>query len=142
MSRFTATPFHRLRDEMDRMLTRMLPEVDPRFARGPNFPALNAWEEADAVYVEAEVPGVTLDDLEITVKGDELTISGERKLSAVEQATYHRRERVAGKFERFLQLPYDVAADKVEAKLKDGVLTIVLPKSEAAKSRKVEVKQV
>lgn len=104
------------------------------------FPALNAWEDADAVYVEAEVPGLKLENLELTVHDGELSIRGERKSDHPEGATLLRHERAAGPFGRTVRLPDAVDASKVEAALKDGVLTITLPKAAELKPRKIEVK--
>jgi HSP20 family protein len=72
--------------------------------------------------------------------GDELTIKGHRKPMAGEKLTYHRQERGTGEFTRLLTLPVEIDADTVEAVLQDGVLTITLPKEEAAKPRQIEVK--
>lgn len=63
---------------------------------GRTFPALNAWEEQDDAYVEAEVPGLVIENLDIQVKKDELTIAGERKVASDEGTKYHRRERGTG----------------------------------------------
>jgi HSP20 family protein len=107
-------------------------------ARGV-FPALNVWEADEGLWVEAELPGVREEDLEIAVLGDQLTIRGERKSNMTEGAAQHRRERGVGTFRRVVQLPVAVDADRIEASLSAGVLTIHLPKAEAAKPRKIEV---
>ena len=106
----------------------------------PAFPAVNAWEDADNVYVEAELPGLKLDDIELFVVGDELTVKGERRHVDEEDVSYHRKERGTGCFSRVFRLPVGVDADKVEAALRDGVLTVTMPKAAEAKPRKVEVK--
>jgi len=107
----------------------------------PAFPALNVWEEGDSLVVEAELPGMKPADIEILVTGgDQLTLKGERKPLTVEKSTLHRQERGYGKFERTLQLPYMVDAEKVEARFENGVLRIQLSKHEAARARKIEVK--
>lgn len=135
-------PLNRLREEMERLFSGHatgfplnLGNVDASV-----FPALNVWEENEVFHVEAEVPGLNLEDLDISVKDDELTIKGERKASREEGAAYHRRERSFGQFERTHKLPASVDATKVEARLKDGVLRITLPKAEAAKARKISVR--
>lgn len=107
----------------------------------PAYPALNIWEDNDNVYAEAELPGLNLEDLEIVVTGaDELTIKGERRAAEVPNAIWHRQERGFGKFTRVVQLPVPVDADKVEARLEHGVLTITMPKTEAARARRIVVK--
>ena len=86
-----------------------------------------------------EVPGLKTDQLDLSVVGDQLSIRVERPDAAQDGMTYHRRERPVGSFTRVLQLPVEVEADKVQADLNDGVLTIRLPKAEAAKPRKIQV---
>ncbi|HDZ23565.1 MAG TPA: Hsp20/alpha crystallin family protein, partial [Desulfobacteraceae bacterium] len=78
---------------------------------------------------------------DISVTGDTLTITGERKLPGEdEKARYHRREREAGKFSRIVTLPAQIDTAKVEARCADGVLTITLPKAEEAKPKQIAVK--
>lgn len=108
--------------------------------RGRAFPALNIWEEGDRLLTEAELPGMGMDDIELFVVGNELTIKGQRQPMAEEAANFHRRERVVGEFSRTVTLPVEIDADKVEASLKNGVLTITLPKAEAARPRKISVR--
>lgn len=129
---------NQLHTEMNRLFGR---QGDPRFFTGPAFPALNVWEENDALQVEAELPGLRLEELEIFVTGqNQLTIKGERQPHGPEQARAHRQERGYGSFVRTLTLPFPVDDTKVEARLENGVLTLHLPKHEAAKPRKIAVK--
>lgn len=105
------------------------------------FPLMNITEDKDNFFVRAELPGLTAEDLDISVTGDTLTIAGERKLPAEdEKAKYHRREREAGRFNRIITLPAQVDTGKVKAHSKDGLLTVVLPKAEAAKPKQITVK--
>jgi HSP20 family protein len=105
------------------------------------FPLMNLTEDRDHYYLRAELPGIKAEDLDIMATGDSLTISGERKISEEdEKATFHRREREAGRFSRVIQLPGDIDTGKVEASCADGILTIVLPKAEASKPKQVRVK--
>ena len=137
-------PVVRFRNEMDRLMDNFLENAPSEFPFGVwgrrTFPALNVWEEGDKLLAEAEVPGLKMDDLEVTVQGDELTIKGERQAGEEEDVTYHRRERGLGRFSRVIRLPVEVNADKVQATLREGVLTITLPKAEAVLPRKIEVK--
>jgi len=110
-------------------------ELEPAFT-----PALNVVEDGDSVVIEAEVPGLKSGDVEVSFESGELTLKGEKKFEAKENAPVHRRERVYGAFTRTLTLPWEIAADKITAEMKDGVLTVVLPKAEVAKPRKVAVK--
>lgn len=137
-------PMHRLRDEMEQIVDHFLPAagwLDPLGATVHGvFPAVNVWEEGDVFLAEAEVPGMPMEDLDVQVVGNELTIRGERRPAAAEQATLHRCERPTGKFERTMLLPTDIDAEKVEARLSAGILSIKLPKAASAKARRVEVK--
>jgi HSP20 family protein len=104
------------------------------------FPSMNAWEDANNLYIEAELPGFRIEDLEITLTGSELTISGTRNVANPEGATFYRRERPSGSFSRTVRIGTDVDGSKVNAALVNGVLTITLPKAEAVKPRKIDVK--
>lgn len=131
------SPFRQFRSEMDRVLSDV-------WAMGSNlatraFPALNVWETDGEMWAEAELPGVKQEDLDIDVVGNELTIRGQRTAPTDEKMTFHRQERTTGSFRRTVRLPVEVDADNVSATLRDGVLTIRLPKSERAKPRKVQV---
>src|SRR5262245_38608838 len=91
--------FNRLRDEMDKMFGQIFGDTPLFQSLGPTAcPALNIREDAEAFHVEAELPGLTMSELEILVLGRELTIKGRRAAAAVEGATYHRQERGTGEF--------------------------------------------
>jgi len=105
------------------------------------FPLMNVTEDKDNYYVRAELPGLKADELDISVTGDNLSIAGERKIPVEdEKAQYHRREREAGRFSRVFGLPAQIDAGKAEARCADGVLTVTLPKAEAAKPKQITVK--
>jgi len=105
------------------------------------FPALDAWEDEPHFYVEAELRGLALDDLEIYVSDENvLTIKGLRKAPEGQRGTWHRRERPCGAFERTFALPGPVDAEHVEATLKQGILAIKLPKAERIRPRKIAAK--
>jgi HSP20 family protein len=92
------------------------------------------FEEGDHLVIKAELPGMKKEDLNIDLKDDVITISGEKKSEEkTERKDFHRVERTFGSFTRRLRLPVEIKADKVEASFKDGVLEIKMPKSEAAK---------
>jgi HSP20 family protein len=130
----------RMRREMDRLFEDLTEGVY-REPRAGVFPLLNVTEGSENYYVRAELPGIKADDLDISVTGSSLSIGGERKIPTEdEKVDYHRREREAGKFSRVISLPAQVDTGKVEASCVDGILTIVLPKSEAAKPKQITVK--
>jgi HSP20 family protein len=105
------------------------------------FPLLNVRDARESFVVTAEIPGMKTDDLEIKIEGDTLTLKGERKPEDVGvNASYHRRERATGVFQRSMTLPGKVDADKVNATYKNGVLTVTLAKEKAAVPRQITVK--
>ncbi|MDA1044127.1 MAG: Hsp20/alpha crystallin family protein [Verrucomicrobia bacterium] len=105
------------------------------------FPALNVWGNADSVVVTAELPGLDVADLDLSVVNNQLTIKGERKGEPTAQDTVcHRNERETGKFVRTVRLPFAVENDKVSAKYENGVLTVTMPRHEATKPKRIEIK--
>jgi HSP20 family protein len=128
----------RLRREMNRLFADL--PTQGSWGVAQSFPAMNVWTDENSTIVTAELPGVLLDDIQISVEEDLLTLRGERKPDREEGATYHRRERRHGSFLRTFQLPFRVDAGKVEATLKSGVLNIVLPRAEADKPKQITVR--
>lgn len=125
---------------MDRLFRNML-GVERYPWRVGVYPLVNISEDADHVYVRAELPGVRPEDLDITLKDQNLVIRGERKIPTEEKdVNYHRRERESGFFRRVLRLPGQVDPNKVEAACQDGILTITLTKPEQIKPRQIKVK--
>jgi HSP20 family protein len=105
------------------------------------MPAVDIKESDEALTLYAEIPGLSKDDVSITLEKNVLTISGERKFEKdVEKENFHRIERAYGSFSRSFSLPANVQTDKVDASFGDGVLTVILPKSEGAKPRQIEIK--
>lgn len=104
------------------------------------YPAVNITEDSDTYYVSAELPGVQSSDLDLNVTANQVTISGERKISQeAADARYHRREREAGKFSRAITLPGDIDAENTKAKLASGMLIITVPKAERAKPKQISI---
>jgi len=131
-------PFGELRREIGRLLEGF-ESRRPAFGGAGRFPAVNVWEDGEALYAEAELAGVNQEDLEILVVGNELTIKGRRAPREGQNLTYHRQERGFGEFSRAISLPVEIDADKVGATLHKGVLTLRLPKAAAARPRKITV---
>ena len=103
-------------------------------------PAVDIKEDVDRFTVTADLPGVNPEEIEITMDKGALTIKGERKHESKENKNgYHRVERSYGSFVRRFTFPDNVDVEKIEASGKEGVLTIVIPKSEKAKPRKISV---
>jgi HSP20 family protein len=135
-------PFRELEQVTERM-RRMLEQTFGELA-GPSdgtawSPLVDIEEEDGAYVIDAELPGVKPEDVNIEVIGNELAVTGEIK-EQERKGIVRRQTRRTGRFEYRVTLPEQVDADKVEAKLNDGVLTIRLPKSERAQRRKVQVK--
>jgi HSP20 family protein len=134
----TGSIFDRLRGDVDRLFNLYSPESEPFFSRV--YPALNLTEDENHFYVRAELPGLQAQDLDISVVEGQLLIRGERKIAmAQHEGSYHRREREGGVFRRTIAMPASVAGSRVAATIKNGILTVALPKSEESKPRKVAV---
>ncbi len=132
----------RISDVFDRMMEDFF-STDTRLSEPVSnlIPLMNIEELKDAYKITLEIPGMEKDDIDIQLKDNVLTISGEKKEeSKSEEGTFYRRERRFGKFVRSVSLPNDVNAEKIEAEYKNGVLTLTLPKTEEAKPKKIAVK--
>jgi HSP20 family protein len=134
-------PFTALRSAVNRALDEFpnVPEI-PWMGRGQIFPPLNIWADEENLYVEAELPGIKPGDIETYAVGKELTIKGRRPALPESNLAYHRQERGNGEFTRILSLPMEVETEKVQAALKNGILSVTLPRAKTAKARKIEVK--
>jgi HSP20 family protein len=144
-------PLEEIRDEMDRLWT-SLTAAPPLHgwgirAGGSAFPAVNVRETEDALHVEAELPGLSAGDVDVSVTGEELVIKGARPSSPPREPaegdqppTWHRRERGEGCFERRLELPVAVDPERVEASLVDGVLSLRCPKAAASRPRRIDIR--
>ncbi len=130
-----------LRDEIDRLFESPLAELarSSRLLSGWT-PALDLYEDKDNLYVKVEVPGMKREEIDVSLHEGSLSISGERKSEQQhEDAEVYRAERFFGRFQRTVTLPTPVAADKVKAQYKDGILTITLPKTEEAKPKHIDI---
>jgi HSP20 family protein len=128
----------RLQQDLDRFFGK--PQFDFGLS-GPNvFPLVNVFSDEDALVVQAEVPGVQPDQLNVQVDPGRLTISGERDLDAGKDGSFHRRERRGGRFSRVIQLPRDLDPEQADAQYRNGLLTVRLPKHAASKPRQIQVR--
>jgi HSP20 family protein len=139
-----AGPLAELQREMNRVFDSVFGKqfgLPGRWRIGYVYPPTNVREHTDDYLVECEVPGLEMDDLEVYVAGDLLTVSGTRKSAVPEDGiTLHRREREAGKFSRAVTLPGPVDSAKTEATLTEGILAVRIPKTEASKPKRVEIR--
>ena len=130
-----------LREDMDRIFDSFFGRFPERERQeGIWLPLIDIEENNDEVTVRAEVPGMRKDDIKVSVVGDTLTLSGERKYESEEKGrTFHRIERAYGKFYRTISLPAKVDNNKVKAQYKDGILTITLPKANKARPQEIAI---
>ncbi|MBI4965219.1 MAG: Hsp20/alpha crystallin family protein [Desulfomonile tiedjei] len=136
--------FDRLQRGMDELFGALTgtrrPWQEPFWREARLFPLINVKESDASFTVTAEIPGMKSEDLEIKVEGDLLTLKGERKPYEMnEGASYHRRERATGTFQRSLTLPTRVNPDNVTATYKHGVLTITLNKEPATAPKQIKI---
>jgi HSP20 family protein len=133
-------------DEMNRLqreMNSLFDHYDRPWSQVAGYPAVNVWMNDESAVITAELPGVDVKDLDISVVGETVTLSGERKSDDLpKDVTYHRQERGTGKFTRTIDLPFTVESGKVQATLEKGILRVLLPRSEKDKPRKVMVKAV
>jgi HSP20 family protein len=124
----------RAQDEMNRLFGGL------RFALRTEFPAVNIWTSPEGAIATAQVPGVSPDQLDVTVHQDTITLRGKREPESLEgEVVWHRQERPYGPFSRTLVLPFRVDADRVSARFERGVLTLELPRPESDKPRQVKI---
>lgn len=152
-------PFHALRHEMDRMFDRFwrggfgLPSFQRMFEPEPSrhgetgfaftTPAVDFCEDDKAFHLTAELPGLSEKDINVTLSGDMLTITGEKRDEREQKdKNYHWSERHFGSFRRMVQLPPHIDRDKIEANFKNGVLSLTMPKTSEAmqQQKRIEVK--
>ena len=132
-----------LRDEIDRLFDSPLNALTSNSQQFLNgwLPTVDLYENRDDLVLKAELPGMKKEDIDISLHGDVLTLSGERKEEETfDKAESYRAERFLGRFQRTLTLPVTVDASKVQASYQDGILTVTLPKAEEAKPKQIQVK--
>ncbi len=131
--------FANLREEFDRVFDTSFGSVfRPLGSLNQWNPAVDVYQNKDQYTVHAELPGLKKEEIELSLNGDTLTISGERKQETKSEEG-SRTERFFGRFQRSVILPVPVNAEKVNATYKEGILTVVLPKAEEAKPKQIPV---
>jgi HSP20 family protein len=103
------------------------------------YPPLNVFRKGDDIVVITEVPGIDKSALQIEVKGRTIRIAGTKAVRYSDEASVHRRERLAGNFDRAITMPIEIDADKVRAECRDGVLALFLPRAERDKPKSISV---
>lgn len=112
----------------------------PRRSAAEVYPPMNVWSSSEGLLIDVELPGVDPKDVDISVKGDELTLRGKVNAGEPQEGeTFYRRERPSGEFARTLQLPFRANSDAVKASYKNGLLRLSVPRSEDEKPRKIAI---
>lgn len=132
--------FRRLEEEMEELFSGWPGLVGIRSAVPGGFPPVNIGITDDRLEVYVFAPGINPKSIDVSLRENVLTISGERQTQDHGTTSYYRKERFSGSFRRVITLPDDVVADRAEAKYRDGVLQITVPRKEAVKPRLIEVK--
>lgn len=130
-----------LRNEIDRLFEAPLAQLAHASQLLSGWtPAIDLHEDKDNVYVNVELPGMKKEEIDVSLHDGALSISGERRSEhKQEEAEVYRSERFFGRFQRTVEIPSPVAADKVKAEYKDGILCVTLPKTEEAKPKHIDV---
>lgn len=142
MKRKTFPTLFNDRERSNLTFSEMMDEMMEDFFEGNRrafIPELNIFEEDSEFEITVALPGMNKDDIDISLEGNMLTISGERELTKEENKKYHRIESRFGEFERSVPLPKTIDKDKINASYENGVLTITIPKHEEKMSKKIEV---
>jgi HSP20 family protein len=144
-SPFGPSSMRSLQEEMNRLFDGASGE-----ASESGFPAVNVWSNGDGAVVVAELPGVSPDQVELSVVASTLEIKGERRINPPESSLLKatkdvsekclRRERGSGAFSRSIELPFAIQTEAVSAEYKNGLLTVTLPRSEADKPKKITIR--
>jgi HSP20 family protein len=106
---------------------------------GGAYPPVNVFQKGEDLVVITEVPGIRKSDLQVQVKGNTIRIAGKKQVDYGDQASVHRRERLAGSFDRAVTVPVDIDGNKVRAECRDGILALYLPRAEHDKPRSISI---
>jgi len=129
-----------LLDEVDTFARDMWDAWKPFSLEHGMVPSTDIYEEKDQLVMKTELPGIDKKDIDISLEGDRLTITAEKKEETKEDATHHTREMYYGRYFRSVMLPYPVKEDKISATYDNGVLELRLPRGEGVKAKKIEIK--
>jgi HSP20 family protein len=103
------------------------------------YPPVNVFRKGDDFVVITEVPGIKTPELDIQVKGNTIRIAGTKSVDYADNASLHRRERLAGRFDRAITIPVEIDADNTKAECRDGILALFLPRAERDKPRSIKL---
>jgi len=103
------------------------------------YPPVNVFRKGEDILIITEVPGITKSDLDIQIKGNTIRLAGTKTVAYSDKASLHRRERLAGRFDRAISIPFEIDDENVTAECRDGILTISVPRSVREKARSIKV---
>jgi HSP20 family protein len=127
-------------DQLRRNFEQAYRADEPAFEPVAGWPRVSLWDQGDALVLKADVPGLTDKELQLQLTQDVLTVTGQRRSDAPEGYSVHRQERVPARFSRSFTLPCKVQGEAIAAALKDGVLTVTMPKAPESQPRQITVK--
>ena len=104
-----------------------------------SYPPLNVFRQGDDLVVITELPGIDRNDVEVQVQDDRIRISGKKTIQYQDGASLHRRERIAGTFDRSIAIPVDIDANRVKAEYRNGILALLLPRAERDKPKSITI---
>ena len=113
--------------------------LQPGLSGGGTYPPINVFRKGDDFIVITEVPGIKTSDIEVQVKGNTIRLAGTKSVAYGEKMSLHRRERLAGRFDRAVTLPIEINPEGVKAECRDGVLALFLPRAERDKPKTIQV---
>jgi len=113
--------------------------LQPSLSGGGTYPPMNVFRKGDDFIVITEVPGIKKSDLEVQVKGNTIRLAGTKSVNYGDKVSLHRRERLAGRFDRAVTLPIEINPEGVKAECLDGVLVLFLPRAERDKPKSIQV---
>ena len=113
--------------------------LDASLSGGGGYPPVNVFRKSDDFIIIAEVPGVKKTDLDVEIKGRTIRLAGAKSVGYPEKAALHRRERLAGRFDRAVSMPVEINADGIKAEYRDGVLALFLPRADSDKAKSIKV---
>ena len=137
----TTNPFEgllKLQQALSNMATRDSWFTNSISSRG-GFPPINIFQQEDNYVIVAEIPGIKRDEVSIEIQRNRVRLSGEKTIDYGKQASLHRRERQAGKFDRTFTTPFEIDSEKARAEYRDGVLALFLPRAEHEKPRTIKI---
>jgi HSP20 family protein len=129
-----------MQDRMNRLFSDAFTRTAGEEVTGAWLPAVDIFEEGDNLILQAELPGVGKDDVDVRVQNNVLTLSGERRQQKeIKEEQFHRLERSYGKFVRSFTLPVGIDTEKIKAEFREGLLILTLPKAEEAKPKRIKI---